>query len=240
MTQRAARYEWDTIAGIIAAVVAIVLNALNLISGNVLSALAVLLIALLFIREVRRDAVSEEMRASLERIEERLGTLHETLRPDTRLIGPQHLRDESEAFARRSRGEMVWFNVCLTMFRPQSLFDAMLRPAIENPAVTAIQFSVDATQQELWQTEVVPKIARCVGREKVREPRWIAVKENSVSFVISGVDSDDADALLSFWGEPFMASAIGPGVPRYIFYVFRHSELIPRLRELERSHRIAR
>ena len=44
----------------------------------------------------------------------------------------------------------------------------------------------------------------------------------------------------SFWGEPFMARATGRDVPRYIFHVQPHSELVSRLVELERSYRVAR
>ena len=62
--------------------------------------------------------------------------------------------------------------------------------------------------------------------------------ENSVSFVLAETPSGGPECLLSFWGEPFMASTIAMGVPRYMFYVYKHSELIPRLREMERSHRI--
>ena len=42
---------------------------------------------------------------------------------------------------------MIWFNVCLLMFIPQSLFDTLLRPVIENPNVTSIQFILG--EQEL-------------------------------------------------------------------------------------------
>jgi len=44
-------------------------------------------------------------------------------------------------------------------------------------------------------------------------------------------------AHLSFWGEPFMARTAGVDVPRYIFHVQAHSELIGRLVELERRYR---
>jgi hypothetical protein len=32
-------------------------------------------------------------------------------------------------FSHRARGEIVWFNVCLSVFKPRPLFDALLRPA---------------------------------------------------------------------------------------------------------------
>ncbi|MFO0969607.1 MAG: hypothetical protein U0793_28950 [Gemmataceae bacterium] len=44
--------------------------------------------------------------------------------------------------------------------------------------------------------------------------------------------------MLSFWGEPFMARAPGKDVPRYVFHVQGHSELVTRLSELERGYRL--
>ena len=91
--------------------------------------------------------------------------LQETLKqPDVILIGPRQLRSASEQFARQARGRMTWFNVCLTMLRPQDLFDCLLRPAVENPRVTGIEFVLDAGERQRWETYVVPKLAECRGR----------------------------------------------------------------------------
>ena len=68
--------------------------------------------------------------------------------------------------------------MCLLMFKPQSLFEMLLRPAIANPIVTSIQFILDKTQQELWQQEVRPKVDACPGKAKVREPHWTTIQEN--------------------------------------------------------------
>jgi hypothetical protein len=135
---------------------------------------------------------------------------------------------------------MVWFNVCLMMLRPQELFDCLLRPAVENPQVTRIEFVLDEGERSNWRDHVVPKLAGCRGREKVLEPRWCALKE-SVSFVLADRESDGhAEAQVSFWGEPFMARTTGRDVPRYIFHVQAHSELVARLVELERTYRVGR
>jgi hypothetical protein len=135
---------------------------------------------------------------------------------------------------------MQWFNVCLMMFKPQALFDALLRPAIENPRVTSIQFTLDEKERSHWKEFVLPKIAACRGGEKVREPLWCALQE-SVSFIMSETGPEGrAEALLSFWGEPFMARSTTHDVPRYLFHVQSHSELVTRLGELERSYRIGK
>ena len=124
------------------------------------------------------------------------------------------------------------------MFAPQSLFDAILKPAIENERVSAIQFILDTGEKERWQNSVLPKVRTCAGADKVREPRWTGLNE-SVSFILAETQPDGAvEAHLSFWGEPFMARTRGGDVPRYIFHVQGRSELIPRLVELERYYRL--
>jgi hypothetical protein len=179
--------------------------------------------------------------ATTSRTEQMLARLQEGLKvPDVILIGPRHLRPASERFARSAHGDMVWFNVCLMMFRPQDLFDCLLRPAIENPRVRSILFVLDEGERANWRDHVVPKVAACSGGEKVLEPRWCAMNE-SVSFILADREADgQVEAQLSFWGEPFMARTPGRDVPRYIFQVQPHSELIPQLVELERRYRIAR
>jgi hypothetical protein len=230
-------YDWDAIAGIVAACVALVLHLVGLANQEVVSAIVLVVLALLLLRDVRREERDERVEAStlatqrlIERIEMSMTP------PDAVLVGPRQLRRSSELFAQNARGEMTWFNVCLLMFKPQPLFDALLRPAVENPAVTAIQFVLDESERERWDNDVMPKVAQCAGTAKVREPRWSKLDE-SVSFILADNDAGGTEAHLSFWGEPFMARTTGRDLPRYIFHVQPHSELIPRLVELERSYR---
>jgi hypothetical protein len=229
--------DWDAIAGIVVAVTAVILHFLHIADEKILLPLILVLLALLFIREVRHENKNERTAALLERADSTLTSIKSALNPpDVVLIGPRHLRIESERFARTARGEIIWFNVCLLMFKPQPLFDTLLRPAIENPLVTAILFILDEGERAVWQTEVMPKITACRGFEKVGEPRWCKMRE-SVSFILADTQFEgETEALLSFWGEPFMARAVRD-VPRYIFHVQRHSELVARLTELERSYR---
>jgi hypothetical protein len=63
----------------------------------------------------------------------------------------------------------------------------------------------------------------------------------SVSFILAEAGTPGAaEVLLSFWGEPFMAQSTERSVPRYLFHVQSHSELITRLGELERSYRFGK
>lgn len=229
-------YEWDAIAGILAAVTAIVLHFLHMVDEHVVLPIVLALMALLFVNFMRHARNNERTAEQVEQTEHAVRRIQAALKlPDVVLVGPRQIRSVSEMFARHMKGDAICFNVCLSMYKPQPLFDALLRPAVENPMVTSIQFILDESQKALWQADVQPKIAACAGSSKVREPRWCALGEN-VSFILADSHhSGGAEALLSFWGEPFMAQSTEREVPRYIFHVQKHSELLPHLVELERG-----
>ena len=124
------------------------------------------------------------------------------------------------------------------MFRHQALFDNLLRPAIHNPRITGIQFILDESEKERWRDEVLPKVKACNNPEKVREPVWCSLRE-SVSFILAEMIPDGGmEVLMSFWGEPFMSRTTERDVPRYLFHVQSHSELVTQLRKLELSYRL--
>jgi hypothetical protein len=234
------RFDWDIIAGITAAVVAIVLHLLHIVEVDVLFTLILVLLALLLFRDLRRESHDEQVAESVKQMKASVQEVQLSLEPpDAILVGPRHLRAESRRFAETARGEMVWFNVCFTMFKSQDVFDLMLRPAIENPLVTSIQFISNEGERELWDKYMLPKIKECTGSNKVAEPRWRQLPE-TISFILADIEPrGTTEALLSFWGEPFMSRATGNQVPRYIFRVQGHSDLVARLVELEREHRMS-
>jgi hypothetical protein len=234
---RLRRVEWEAVAGIVAAVTALVLHLLHIVDQEILLTVILVLLALLLLSGLRSEG-------HVQGIEERIGHLETgtvelrslLAHPDTVLVGPQQLRAESHRFAKTSRGEMVWFNVCLLMFVPQELFDDLLRPAIENLAVSKIRFVLDMRERDRWRDAVHPKVLACDGAQKVAEPTWTRLEEN-VSFILAEQEHGGTEAHLSFWGEPFMSRSPGRDIPRYIFRVLEGSELIARLSELERSYR---
>ena len=232
--------DWHAIVAIAAAVVALVLHLFHVIDQDAVLAITLVVLALLLLDNIRHGNAQERIETSLAGVTEGVAQLRSASRPpDAILVGPRQLRDESERFARQASGEMVWFNVCLLMFRPQTLFDTLLRPAVENPAVRSIQFVLDDAERERWRDDVLPKLAQCVGREKVREPLWRHLVDESVSFILcESAASRAIEAHLSFWGEPFMARSQGRDIPRYIFHVQPHSELLPQLVDMERRYRL--
>ena len=229
-------FEWEAIAGILAAVAAIILHLLHVVDEQVILPIVLALLGLLFINFMRHARNNELTAEQVERTERAINEIQTTLKlPDVILIGPRNLRAANEHFIRRMSGETIWYNLCLSMYKPQPLFDALLRPALENPMVSSIRFVLDESQKTLWQDVIQPRIAACPGHEKVREPRWCRLSK-TVSFILGdNLQSGGAEALLSFWGEPFMAQTTERDVPRYIFHVQRGSELLPHLVELERN-----
>lgn len=231
--------EWEAVAGILAAVLALVLHFLHIVDEGVLLQITLILMAFLFLSHLRRESETEHLAESVAHTERTVEEIRSGMdSPDLELIGPGKLRARSTQFGQGARGEMIWFNVCLLMFIPQDLFDALLRPPIENPSVTSIQFILDESERERWNTHVKPKVEECTGSETVQEPVWREFDEN-VSFILRGTENEQTDALLSFWGEPFMARTTRD-VPRYIIHVTRESELIPQLQDIEREHRLQR
>lgn len=234
--KRILSYEWDAIAGIVAAIVAIVLHLLHVVDEHVILPIVLAMMALLFINFMRHTRNNELTAEQVGRTAHAVRRIHSELKPpDVVLVGPRHLRSANEHFIRQMSGDTIWFNVCLTMYKPQPLFDALLRPAVDNPMVSSIQFILDESQRDLWEQVIQPRISARAGNAKVREPRWYSLAK-TISFILADSQlNGGAEALLSFWGEPFMAQTTERDVPRFIFHVQRNSELLPHLVELERN-----
>jgi hypothetical protein len=233
------RIDWDVIAGITAAIIAIVLHLLHVVDVEVLFTIVLVLLAILLFRDLRRESHDERLGKAVNQIKGDLKSIELSLEaPAAVLIGPRYLRSESRRFVETARGEMVWYNVCFLMFRSQEVFDLLLKPAIENPLVKSIQFISDESEKELWAANMLPKIGECNESRKVLEPRWRTLPQ-TVSFILAETEhKGQTEALLSFWGEPFMARTLDKQVPRYVFWVHGHSDLVAQLVDLERQHRI--
>lgn len=227
--------EWDAIAGIFAAVAAIVLHLLHVVDERVILPIVLALLGLLFINFMRHTRNNERTAEQVELTSQNVLKIQSALQlPDVVLIGPRTVRSANEQFVRHMSGDTIWFNVCLSMYKPQVLFDALLRPAVDNPLVSSIQFVLDGSQEALWQQAIEPKIAACAGRAKVREPSWCQLSKTTSFILADSQLSGGTEALLSFWGEPFMAQSTERDLPRFIFHVQKNSELLPHLIELER------
>lgn len=228
------RIDWDVVAGIIAAVVAMLLSFMGLVSETVGRGIILLLCALLLIRDLRGEAREHRIFDKLDVIKRHTATLTAAKQGDIHLVGSKRMRHEFAEFATTVYGEVRWFNACCRMFRRQEVFDATLRPFLDNPNVTAIVLLCRPEERQFWFTDVLPKLRKHPHGEKVQPPLWGPIR-TSVSFVLGDVDGDGKDeAVLSIIEEPFAASNQGPAVPRFLIRAYSNCDLIASLEDMSR------
>ena len=235
MFKRLLKQDWEVVAILLASVIALILHFLHFIEIDVLMAIAIVLMAFLLIRDIKRESQAEHFASVENQIENKLINIQSSLTiPEVTLIGPSQLQAESIRFAKRGHGEVIFFNICLRMYQTQQVFDIMLRPYIENTSITSVQFLLNPKEKERWNTNILPKVTIFAGHKKVKEPVWCDLEEN-ISFILAETETEgNAEALVSFWGEPFMSRSAEANVPRYVLYVEEKSELITSLKERER------
>jgi hypothetical protein len=234
------KLDWDVIAGVLAAVIALILHFLHVAESDIVTAIILALLALLLLRNLKAESLGHRLAEDVEGLRAQVSDVqHAVVPPDAVLIGPHRLRHEFERFAVDVHGDVVWYNACCLMFKRQEVFDVTLRLVLDNPHVTSIQLICDESERPIWETDVLPKVQACQGTGKLRIPVWRKLPQ-TISFISAEVRTHgQPEVLLSFWGEPFMARIIERSVPRYIFRIQKHSELIARLSEVERQHRLA-
>lgn len=233
--RRLLRIDWDVIAGITAALVAMLLTFMGLVSETVGLGIILLLCALLLTRDLRGEAREHRMFDKLDIIKRHVSDLSAARQADVRLVSPKRMRHEFTEFATMVFGEVRWFNVCCRMFRRPEVFDATLRAFLDNPGVTSITLICRSEEHDFWETDLLPKLRHHPHGKKVHAPLWGSIK-GGVSFVLGDVDGDGRnEALLAVMDEPFAtANDKGPAVPRFTFRVYNQSELMSPLEEMVR------
>ena len=233
--RRLLRIDWDVVAGIIAALTAMLLSFMGLVSETVGLGIILLLCALLLTRDLRGEAREHRMFDKLDLIKRHVVGMAEAVKPsDMQLIGPKKMRLDYATFATGLHGEVRWFNACCRMFRRQEVFESSLRPLLDNPNVASIQLLCRPEEKPGWHADVLPKLQRCENGGKMPEPLWTTIRGN-VSFLIGDVDGDGRnEALVSILDEPFAAHNMGPTVPRYLIRVFSTCDLMAHLEEVVR------
>ena len=234
------KFEWEAVAGLVAAVTALVLHFLHVTDANLLRVITLVLVALLFLRDFRNEARWETLGEATATSVRLLGEIKAATRePEVDLIGPAKLRCATAQFAGQCQGAVVWFNACPDMLAARESAEAILHPFLVNPRITTIRFVLDHRQRDRWQTVVQSTLGALREFGKVEPPVWGDL-DSGVSFLIGETDSVEgkAEALVSFWGEPFMAVHHDRRIPGYIIHVRQHSELIGRFREVERAFRV--
>ncbi len=103
-------YEWDTIAGILAAIAALFLHLLHIVDEYIILPIVLALMALLFLNFMRHTRNNERTAVQVERTQEMVAKIKASLTiPDVVLIGPRQLHTANEQFARNMRGDALDF-----------------------------------------------------------------------------------------------------------------------------------
>jgi len=233
--QRLLRIDWDVIAGIIAAVMAMMLSFLGLATANVAQGIILLLLALLLVRDLRDESRGHRLFEHVDLVRRHLSSVQGAMKPsDVHLIDPKNLRPAFAQFAGDLYGDVTWFNFCCQMFRRQEIFDATLRPIFDNPHVTSVHLLCNPDERHHWDTDVLPKLQACDGTRKLQGPFWGDIR-GSVSFILGDIGGDGRnEALVAILDEPFAAYNTGPTVPRYILRLTSTCELVAHIEEVAR------
>src|SRR5690606_19948013 len=98
---------------------AIMLHLLHIVDEHVVLPIILALLGLLFINFIRHTRNNEFTAEQVDLTAYTVGQIQSSLkRPDVLLIGPRRLRSANEYFISNMSGDTIWFNVCLTMYRP--------------------------------------------------------------------------------------------------------------------------
>lgn len=236
--RRVRTLDWDAVGGLVAAVLVVILHLLDVVEERLLLVVMISLLALLLFRDLREETETDELTESVAATEREVAEIRSAITPrPLELLGPDSLRRAVRGFGRDARGELVWFNLCLLMLARRETFDVLVRPAVENPDVSTLRFILDESQRERWETAVEPLLAEATDGSTAVEVHWRRIDE-AVAFIHTASEDEDPHALISFWGEPFMAETLDRDVTRYVLHAKEHSELIPHLRELARRYRL--
>lgn len=234
--QRLLTLEWDIISGVVAAAAATILSYFSVVDAAMVRAIMLLLCALILVRELRNDYRLDVNRELLDIIRHEVQGIRETVGDtDIVVIAPLAMRQEFRDFATHMTGDVTWYNVCPRMFRRPEIFSATLAHLIDNPEVTAVHVLGDLRERQAWDRDVAPKLRAKDVESKVRSPMWGALSP-AVSFIVGerqGIKR--AQALLAIMDEPFASQGKGPSVPRYLFRVQNHSDILTAMAELARA-----
>ncbi len=236
--------NWEIVAVVSASFVGLVLHALGVIHENtLLISLILFLLCLYVLRDISFETKNEEQtREIFERIKSIEARLEES---EIELVTPEIVVSAVKELYSKNKGEVWLFNMCMKMYGKKAVFEKALKPIIENPNATEIQFIVHISEKDIWEKDVQPLIDKCKNKEKVLPPVFSEIKEPFAFQIVRISDQKDVrEALLAVWGEPFMAE-LGPDSreylvrhPRYVFHVKSHSELVSRLKELFMRYKI--
>jgi hypothetical protein len=218
--------DWEIVAGLLAAVGVIVLKFLHIVDEETMLTLAIVLLAGLFLRELRRELVFDKFAENLNEIEASVKqlTVHYADQGST-LVTPSAMNDSMCAFSQRAKGVCVFKHVSPFMFNKVSHFNGFLKPMLEHDAVSEVIFIINDDEKDDYNRYVKAKIDTCDGATKVAE---VITAENTDGNGIIAFNcglSEGFEALITFFSEPFMVKYNENWVPKFAMHVLPDSEV---------------
>lgn len=228
--------EWDTLSGVAAAATAMVLSFFDLVSPTTVRAILLLIVALILLRELRRDASESEYAGHLDVLRQDVRTLvKNTGGTGVTVVEPTALVHEFRDFAAHLHGTVTWYNACCGMFCRSEAFDTTLGRLIDNPEIDAVQMLCDRREQPAWEKNVAAHVRQLNAATKVREPLWGDLP-TSLSFLIGARRGDDEQqALIAIMEDPFASRGRFLRVPRYLLRVQNGTAILVEMNELVRT-----
>lgn len=228
--------EWDTLSGVAAAATAMVLSFFDLVSPTTVRAILLLIVALILLRELRRDSRESQYAEHLDIMRQDVRDLvNHTGGMGITLVEPTALVHEFQDFAAHFHGTVTWYNACCGMFCRPEVFATTLGRLIDNPEIDAIQMLCDHREQPVWDRNVAAQVRQLGAATKVRVPLWGDLS-TSLSFLIGARRGDDhQQALIAIMEEPFASRGRFLRVPRYLFRVQNGTPILAEMNELVRT-----
>ena len=218
--------DWEIIAGLAAAVAVIILKLLHLVEAETMLTLAVVLLAGLFMRELRREAVIDKFAANIDKTQAGVQQLMiHYADQGSSLVTPSGMHDAMCAFSRRATGVCVFKHVSPFMFKKQANFDSFLKPMIEHDAVSEVVFIINEDEAENFNFHIKQKADDCDGGSKIAKP--ILADNTDANGIIAcncGL-TEGFEALITFFSEPFMVKYGENWVPKFALHVLPESEV---------------
>jgi len=218
--------DWEIFAGLAAAIAVIVLKFLHLIHVETMLTLAIVMLAGLFLRELRRETVIDKFIEDIADIQMSVKQL--TLAQadqGSSLITPAAMNVAMSTFSKRACGTCVFKHVSPFMFKKDANFNAFLKPMLERDAVNEVIFIIMHDEKETYDRYVRSKIDACEGGSKVAE---VITADNPDANGIIACNcglTEGFEALITFFSEPFMIKIGEHMVPKFALHVLPNSEV---------------
>lgn len=188
--------------------------------------LAIVLLAGLFLRELRRESVFDRFDKNLDKMQAGIQqlTVHDADQGSS-LVKPADMYTAMNAFSRRATGICVFKHVSPFMFKKKVNFDAFLKPMIEHDAVSEVVFIINEDEAEIFDLYTKQRTDACEGGSKLAKPILADNPDGNGIIAFNCGLTEGFEALITFFSEPFMIKCGENWGPKFALHVLPESEV---------------